>query len=253
MANPRGGQAKRVTTKDMNFTSGVRADSLQNQIPVLDMQNIEMLPDGTGVYNRRGMETYLNYRPQTTPLGRKAILIESQPPNLTDGTFLALIVNTANGRNAIEKMSMIKPRTNLPGDTLESIVEFTEGTYYAALGATLVASVTRTGDISKTVTVDYASAYNAGSSGSDFTAVSGTLTFAPGIVTQTISVSSTLGDQTSNKSGTILLSNPVGSARIASPNPCNIIFTVTYAPVAYVRPDDLSTAVPVMMLLKGTL
>lgn len=222
---------------------------MPNKIPVYAMNNLEMLPGGSGVYNRRGLEAYLLYNSTTSPLGRKAILIDSQPPNINDGTFMALIVNTQNAQAVVEKIGFIKPRTNLPGDTFTTTLRFDEQTYTADIGDDLTVTVVRDGELSKQVTVDYVSAYYSGSSSADWTAVSGTLTFAAGVVSQTITVHSADTGQLSNKGGTITLSNPTGRSEIGTPNPCNIVFETSneYDPITYSRPSDLSTAVPVMM------
>lgn len=60
-------------------------------------------------------------------------------------------------------------------------------------GGTLVFTVTRSGNTASTVTVNYASANVTAVAGSDYTAASGTLTFAPNETTKTISIA-TLDD-----------------------------------------------------------
>src|SRR5213076_1682392 len=69
------------------------------------------------------------------------------------------------------------------------VVQFSSGNYSVGEGggnATL--TVTRTGDVSGTSTVQYATANGSATAGSDYTATSGTLTFAPGVVSQDILV-----------------------------------------------------------------
>jgi len=74
-------------------------------------------------------------------------------------------------------------------------------------------TVTRSGGTNSTVTVQYATANGTATAGSDFTAISGTLTFNPGETTQTLSVS--LLDNTSHENTEtfqLRLSSPVGAA-----------------------------------------
>ncbi|GAY17518.1 hypothetical protein MSZK_42440 [Mycobacterium sp. shizuoka-1] len=81
-----------------------------------------------------------------------------------------------------------------------------------------------------TVTLNYATANGSATAGQDYTARSGTVTFAPGVVSQTITVS-VLGDTTveSNETFTVTLSNPSG-ATIA-----------TGSAVATITNDDTAT------------
>jgi hypothetical protein len=87
-----------------------------------------------------------------------------------------------------------------------SIVEGDRKTKTVNLTVTLSASSTQT------VTVQYATANGTASSGSDYVARSGTLTFAPGVLTQTISVTVN-GDRTAeaNETFTVTLSGPVNA------------------------------------------
>ncbi len=77
---------------------------------------------------------------------------------------------------------------------------------------TAVFTVTLTPDSSQTVTVDYATANNSATAGSDYTAVANTLTFNPGQTSQTISVP-ILGDTSDESDETFFvnLSNPANA------------------------------------------
>ncbi len=75
--------------------------------------------------------------------------------------------------------------------------------------SSFVFTVTLSGATSRTVTVNYATAAGTAAAGSDFTATSGTLTFAPGTTQQLVTVSVT-GDTTNeaNESFSVNLTNP---------------------------------------------
>lgn len=77
-------------------------------------------------------------------------------------------------------------------------------------------TVTRAGPTSGTYTVNYATADNTATAGSDYTAKSGTLTFVDGVSTQTVSVT-TLQDSIaeSNETFYVNLSAPSGGATIS--------------------------------------
>ena len=79
-----------------------------------------------------------------------------------------------------------------------SVAEGNSGT------ASLTFTVTLSVASGKTVTVEYATADGTATSGSDYTAKSGTLTFAPGETTKTVTVTVT-GDTTTEASETVLL------------------------------------------------
>ena len=73
-------------------------------------------------------------------------------------------------------------------------------------------TVTLTPASTQTVTVGYATANGTATAGSDYTAASGTLTFAPGATTQTVAVG-VLGDllDEANETFTVNLSGPVNA------------------------------------------
>ncbi len=87
-----------------------------------------------------------------------------------------------------------------------AVAEGNSGTTSANFAVTLSKSSTTP------VTVGYATADGTGTAGTDYTPTSGTLTFAPGVTSQTIAVN-ILGDTTvePNETFTLTLSNPTGA------------------------------------------
>jgi chitinase len=80
--------------------------------------------------------------------------------------------------------------------------------------------VTRSGDISGSISVDYATADGTAKAGSDYTAVSGTLNFAPNELSKFVNVP-ILNDnlfENGNETFTLNLSAPTGGAVLASPS-----------------------------------
>ncbi len=99
----------------------------------------------------------------------------------------------------------------------EQSVQFSAPVYTVTEAATLLTiTVTRSGPPLGTVTVDYATvAGGTATAGLDYTSVTGTLTFAPGITSKTFTVpilSDTIFEPTETVS--LQLSNPTGSARL---------------------------------------
>src|SRR5262249_50623274 len=92
-------------------------------------------------------------------------------------------------------------------------------------GGTLTVTVTRTGGTSGTVSVNYATSNGTATAGSDYTAASGTLTFANGEASKTFTVAA-LEDIAveGNETLTLTLSAPTGGATLGSPS--SVTFTI---------------------------
>jgi hypothetical protein len=94
---------------------------------------------------------------------------------------------------------------------------FAIGNAAATEGGVLTFTVTKTGTTSSSYSVNYATTSGTATSGSDFTATSGTLTFAAAETTKTITVATT-DDSIVESSETVLvnLSSPTGGATITT-------------------------------------
>jgi hypothetical protein len=111
-------------------------------------------------------------------------------PDLIDEANETFTMNLSNAVNATitqaQGVGTINDNDPLPVLTINdvSVTEGNSGTQNA------VFTVTLTGATARTVTVNYATANGspAATAGSDYVAKSGTLTFAPGVTTQTVSV-----------------------------------------------------------------
>ncbi|WP_445169729.1 Calx-beta domain-containing protein [Mycolicibacterium sp. Dal123E01] len=104
--------------------------------------------------------------------------------------------------------NFLHPQPAAPGVSITdtSLVEGNSGTNDAAFTVTLSKAST------KTVTVSYTTADGSATAGQDYTASSGTVTFAPGVVSQVINVG-VLGDAAveSDETFTVVLSTPAGA------------------------------------------
>ena len=112
-------------------------------------------------------------------------------------------------------------------------------TYGVAENATsLTVTVTRTGGSAGTVTVDYATIDGTASSGEDYEAASGTLTFLGGEVSRSFTV--TILDDTlveGDEQFTVSLGNPMGGASLGSPDTSTVTITDNDSPPV---PGDLA-------------
>ena len=97
-------------------------------------------------------------------------------------------------------------------------LQFSNATYSVnETGGTATITVTRTGDSTGSVTVDYATSNGTATSGSDYTAASGTLTFADGETSKTFTVP--IIDDTlveGNETVNLTLSSPTGGATLGT-------------------------------------
>lgn len=123
-----------------------------------------------------------------------------------------------NGIEAAYAYDKADNRTNVTVTTsVPAAPSFSIDNVSVTEGSSLTFTVTRTGSTASTLTVNYASASGTATSGSDFTAGSGTLSFAPGDITKTVSIA-TIDDSSAESSETmsVTLSAPSGGATIGT-------------------------------------
>ena len=112
-------------------------------------------------------------------------------------------------------------------------LRFSQATYAVEEGESIVVTVERVGGTAGSVSVQYASSDGTAAAGSDYTAVSGTLTFADGDTSKTLTLA-TIEDSNDEADETFVLtlSNPTGGATLGSPDQATIT----------IQDDDMSTA-----------
>mgnify|MGYP002381892220 CR=1 FL=1 len=122
---------------------------------------------------------------------------------LSNPTGATLARTTATATITNDDVAVAAPSVSI---TDVAVAEGNSGTTSANFAVTLSKSSTTP------VTVGYATADGTATAGTDYTPTSGTLTFAPGVTTQTIAVN-ILGDTTvePNETFTLTLSNPTGA------------------------------------------
>jgi hypothetical protein len=106
------------------------------------------------------------------------------------------------------------------------LVAFIESEYsITETNTNAIITLIRTGNTSGTGTVDFAAAGGTASNGVDYTATTGTVTFLPGIISNTFSVT-ILGDTNLDTDETVnlQLKNPTGSLSLGSPS--NAVLTI---------------------------
>lgn len=121
-------------------------------------------------------ETYLGTMDVTTDAAGNASFVRNGTP-LAAGFITA----TATGPTGTSEFSAINDVAAAP------TIQFSAATYTTSEGAgSVTITVTRSGDLSGTSTVDYTTADDGATAGSDYTFSSGTLTFDPGQSSATI-------------------------------------------------------------------
>jgi uncharacterized protein YkwD len=104
-------------------------------------------------------------------------------------------------------------------------------------GGSLTVLVTRSPGSTGAVTVDYATGDGSAAAGVDYTAVSGTLSFAPGQMTQAVTIPILYdGRADGNETFVVALSNPTGGARLGGPAAALVTVADVLAPPANLTP-----------------
>jgi hypothetical protein len=158
-------------------------------------------------------------------------------PGQTQQTFTVPVVNDApSGQDETVVLTLSNPvnaqisgpnPTNLViyevTPTPTTAITFAQDTFYATDNdGSATVTVNRSGDLSGTSTVQYATSDGTATAPTDYTATSGTLTFTPGQTTQTFTVP-LAGDPAQDGDETVVLtlSNPT-NAGLVLPNPATL-------------------------------
>src|SRR5207302_8581354 len=150
----------------------------------------------------------------------------------TTKTFTIPIINdTLDENNETIKLTLSNATGGTLGDTTTAVltitdndtagtVQFSQANYSVTEGtASITITVTRAGGTASGVTVDYATSNGTATAGSDYTAKSGTLTFAAGVTSKTFAIpitNDTLDE--SDETVNLTLSNPTGRATLGTPD-----------------------------------
>ena len=138
-------------------------------------------------------------------------------------------VSLSSPTGAVIAPPVIATVTEIDTETAGAL-QLTASTLFSAPGATSVPiTIVRAGGSAGTVSVTYATGGGSAKPGTDYAPVSGTLTFPPGVTSQTVSVP-LLNASTPGQSSTfdIVLSNPTGTAVLGSPT--SAVVTIRHAP-----------------------
>jgi hypothetical protein len=169
-------------------------------------------------------ETYLGTINVNTDASGNATFVRSGAP-LTSGSF---ITATATGPSGTSEFSAVNDVAPAP------TIHFSAATYTTS-EAEGVATITvmRDGDLSGTSTVDYTTADDTATAGSDYTLTSGTLTFAPGQASAMISIPiASDGNDEPAEQFTVTLSNPIAATLVAPSTAVVAIALIPAVPTA---------------------
>ena len=158
-----------------------------------------------------------------TPLGGVTLpFIGGDPVSLirwgTNGLAFATIPTTFPGasRVYILQTELVSKAAPVPtGIQLE-----TDRIFVFEETPTVLVKVIRTGDVSGTAAINFATSDGSATAGSDYTAVSGTLTFGPGELSKNVAIP-IINDnlfETGDETFQLTLSNPIGGAFLTAPN-----------------------------------
>lgn len=173
----------RSSLMKFGLVGGIESDTDPGRVQVLDSNNVFPSPNGSEAGPRPGCEIRKRYRVTTDPPGRKAIVIETAPPDVGLGNLI-MVINTLSGRNAIEAGAFVRDRTQLP---LQSATTFASLQFNSAEVEAqdptnnIDLYVYRTGDLSIQTEIFYTTRDGTATvAGLDYIAESGSFTFNPG-------------------------------------------------------------------------
>lgn len=218
---------------DIPLQSGMAVDPSLDTVPIAETVNLVSTPTGDAVEPREGSAIYMRFRPPGTPANRIFEAIVSQPPNLSDGTYLSVSVD--NGGGGIRSLALIKPRTNLPGDTLDCSIYFDPGDYTADEGSTVPVTIKRSGALDRRVDVEVVSEDGSAMAWTDYASVNETLTFAPGETSKTLNVEILRPNTLTERWFSLTLQNPTVGVVIGSPGRASVGIgaTADFSPIAF--------------------
>ncbi|WP_320158596.1 Calx-beta domain-containing protein [Psychrobacter sp. NZS113] len=187
------------------------------------------------------------------------------PANSTDGIIVRVPTTNDNIDEPDETITLTASATDqfTPSTATGTIIDNDDAPVISIVGATLVNedagtvtyTVSLTNPSSTAVTVDYATSNGTATAGADYSANSGTLTFAPGEVTKTVTVAIT--DDTlfeNSENYTIALSNPSLNASIDSTQ-ASVTTAITdndIAPTITIEDTDAATTPQDNSVVEGT-
>ena len=175
----------------------------------------------------------------SSPEGNEAL-------NLT----LSAPVGALIGRNSGVSLTILDDDVYTPPTLNFSAADFAVGEAAAAKSIT----VKRTGDSTGTVTVDWSAASNTAALGVDFGAAGGILTFGPGVMSQSFTVSVTNDTVAEgNETGYLILSNPTAGAKVGTSGTATLTIVDNDVPTAgfkfgatyFVTPESGSKAITI--------
>lgn len=166
----------------------------------------------------------------------------------TNGLAFRTFNNTSSSADSsqlyIIQSALVSPTASIPTGLQLSAAAYSS--FESNQNASI--TVTRTGDVSAATTVVYATADGTATAGSDYTAVSGTLTFASGETSKTIVVP-LVNDNVyeGNKTFTLTLSNPSGGTLLMTPATATVTIVDDES-----RPNINNNSISVMEPRAGT-
>ena len=243
--NAAGKAVVRLTTTpgaDINPSWSARQISFQSNRD--DNDEVYSMAFGGGNQTRLTNNPELDVDPTQSSDGNRIVFATARDGNLelysmnADGTGLVRLTNNnaADVQPAIQPQAVIPP----PAAAGATTVQFSAGNYSVAENSTALLTVTRTGDLSGTSTVDFITVNGSASNRSDYAFSSGTLRFGPGETSKTISVLITDDVFIENdETLTVALSNPSGAV-LGSLNDATL--TITDNDTAQSPPNPIDDA-----------
>jgi sugar lactone lactonase YvrE len=166
--------------------------------------------------------------------------VSNTPINLVRWGTNGLALNTFPSLGSGNQVYLLQTELVSTAGTVPTGLQFEVNNPFTFEGAAFTVKVLRTGDVSGSVSIDYATSDGTATAGSDYTATSGTLTFAPGELSKTISIPITNDNlyEGGNETFTLTLSSPTGSAILTTPSTTITISDTQSKPSLFISSDS---------------
>jgi uncharacterized delta-60 repeat protein len=156
-------------------------------------------------------------------------------PTLESGVALPdgdiLIAGGVNSEPVIEAILTSVPASSPAPGQEPGQLAFAASTAAVTAGQTATVTIDRTGGSDGTVTVAYTTQDDTAVAGTDYTTTSGTLTFGPGVTSQTISIPTLVDDGASGSlSLDVVLGTPTGGATVGTADDLSLTITQPTTP-----------------------
>lgn len=158
----------RTTDMRLAISTGVRTDTSAQVVPVSDLNNVVVGPDGSEILCRGGLELRQHQNTYGVPPNKCVIIKQSAPPDVGLGNMFTIMDGTE-----IIRIDFMRDRTQLEGQPIITTILFDTDNFVAGSGDQDIGNVLRQNDASIALTFYLKTADGTAIGGVNFSALNG--------------------------------------------------------------------------------